>query len=175
MTAGCPDSSGLRGGVLTTTHHVRKAATFAMLAILTGCGGNADNPAPSPADSKPKVDRAAEQAKENSGRVKDIQEKCGQTTEEGKAVLGKVKAWKPVVNERPSDKTLDEISADYVSKGLYAICWSSSQKTNGKWKVVFHHIDIRGSFQDAEWEYDPATGEIKPFNAKAMEFWYGKL
>ena len=96
-------------------------------------------------------------------------------TDEGKSVVETVKAWKPVVNERPSDKPLGEIAAEYVSKGLYEICWSASKKSNGKWKIVYNHIDIRGAFQEAEWEHDPASGEIKPFNAKAMEFWYGKL
>jgi len=145
------------------------------LAIAQSCGSEADKPASAPAPTKPKQSRAADQARENAGRVKDIQQKCAETTDEGKAIVEKVKAWNPVVNERPSDKPLGEIASEYASKGVYPICWGASQKTNGKWKIVFEHIDIQGAFQTAEWEHDPATGETKPFNSKAMEFWYGKL
>jgi hypothetical protein len=170
--------AGRRGGVLTTRHRVLTIAVIvaiAALASVSSCSGDSDKSAPSNADSKPKVNRATQAAKENDGRVRDIQKKCSETTDEGKAVIEKVKAWKPVVNERPSDKSLGEIATEYASKGLHSICWGASKKTNGKWKIVFSHIDIQGAFQDAEWEHDPASGEFKPFNAKAMEFWYGKL
>ena len=160
---------------MTTRHRVLTIAAIVVLAGVSSCSGDAGKSAPSNPEPTPKVNRAAQAAKENDGRVRDIQQKCSETTDEGKAVLDKAKAWKPVVNERPSDKTLGEIASEYASKGLHAICWSASKKTNGKWKIVFSHIDIQGAFQDAEWEHDPATGEFKPFNAKAMEFWYGKL
>jgi hypothetical protein len=158
---------------LTIRHRVLTIAAIAALASASSCSHDTGKPAPSNADPKPKVNRAAQAAKEK--RVRDIQKKCSETTEEGQSVIEKAKAWKPVVNERPSDKSLGEIATEYTSKGLYSICWGASKKANGKWKIAFSHIDIQGAFQDAEWEHDPATSEFKPFNAKAMEFWYGKL
>jgi hypothetical protein len=160
---------------LTTRHRVLTIAAIVVLASASSCSDDTGKPAPSNVDPKPKVNRAAQAAKENDGRVRDIQKKCSETTEEGQTVIEKAKAWKPVVNERPSDKSLGEIATEYASKGLYSICWGASKKANGKWKIVFSHIDIQGAFQDAEWEHDPANNEFKPFNAKAMEFWYGKL
>jgi hypothetical protein len=160
---------------LTTRHRGFTGAALVLLALVPGCGSDASKSGATNTTPPPKLNRAAQQAKENSGRVRDIQQKCSETTEDGKAVIETVKAWKPVVNERPSDRPLAAIADEYVTKGIHAICWGASRKTNGKWKVVFEHIDIQGAFQVAEWEHDPATGEIKPFNSKAMEFWYGTL
>jgi hypothetical protein len=117
---------------------------------------------------------AAAKVKENPGRVKDIQERCAATPEEGKEAIAKVQDWVPVVNDNPGGEPLKDVVATYKARGIYDLCWAASKKSNGRWKVVFNYVDVSGGFQEAEWEYDPATGEVKTFSNNADTFWTPK-
>jgi len=155
---------------VTIGYKLIAAVTLSVIAaVATACDTG------TPEDNAPKkADRATAAAKENAGRVRDIKAKCAETTDDGKAVIEKVKAWNPVVNDHPANKSLKDIAATYVSNGIYEICWGASQKGTGRWKVVYDYIDVKGNFQEAEWEYDPASGETKVFNTNATTFWAGE-
>ena len=143
------------------------------LVLAAGCyeKKRAGNSATSKAVAGKEV--AAAKAKENPGRVRDIKSKCEATPEEGKEAIAKVRDWVPVVNENKGDKPLRDVVTGYVEQGIYELCWSASKKSNGNWKVTYNYIDISGSFQEAEWDYNPQNGQIQPFSQNAFTFWTG--
>lgn len=61
------------------------------------------------------------------------------------------------------------------NKGSYNINlfgWESSQKSNGRWKIILHYGDCQNRFREAEWEYNPETKKLYPFEAQnAPQFW----
>jgi len=137
--------------------------------LLTGCGQKAA-PTRAKADKDPK--RVA------------IEERIAKTSSEGKQLIESVKGMKPEVNDQPSAKTLGEIVEDYEkNKGAYNITtigWESSQKAvrpqekTGRWKVLFHYQTFDGQLQAAEWEYNPETKKLYPFErVNAPTFWTG--
>jgi hypothetical protein len=117
---------------------------------------------------------AETKVKENPGRVRDIQAGCAKTTEEGKEIIARTQAWMPIVNGNEGGKPLKDVAADFKQGGVYELCWAASQKSNGRWKVIYNYVDISGGFQEAEWEFDPTAKEMKPFNSNAMQFWTPK-
>jgi hypothetical protein len=125
----------------------------------------------------PKVEawksKAVEEAKANPGRLKDMRAKCEKTSDEGRVIVEKAKNWKPVVNGNPGDKPLKDIAAEYVSKGVYEVCWGASKKSDGRWKVWYDYIDVKGQYQTAEWEYEPEKDEMHTFNDNSLTFWTG--
>ena len=139
-----------------------------MIAILVvGCQ---DKPAPATkrADKDPKVAAA--------------EDKIAKTTPEGKAMIQKVQAMKPEVNEQASGKTLKEIADDYANnKGAYNISvigWEASQKKPiagekaGRWKIVFYYQDYQKQILAAEWEYNTDANKLYPFETtNAPQFW----
>ena len=147
-------------------------ALLIWLALFTACVNEETPQQAKPAAFK---SRAADEAKQNPGRLRDMRAKCDETTEAGKQVVEKLKAWTPIVNGNPGDKPLREVAEEYVTKGIYEICWGATEKSNGKWKAWFDYIDIQGAYKSAEWEYDPATGGFSTFNKDSMTFWTGKL
>src|SRR5713226_5350350 len=82
-------------------------------------------------------------------KIAVVKDRISKTTPEGKAVIEKVKAMKPEVNEQLSGKTLGEKADDYAKNmGAYNIIpigWEASQKKllpgekAGRWKVVFNY------------------------------------
>jgi hypothetical protein len=121
-----------------------------------------------PPPSKPKV--------EKDPRLAAIEEKIAQTTPEGKSIIEKVLAMNPEVNEQTSGQTLGAIIDDFTkNKGAYnmeVIGWEASQKKNDRWKLVCHYKDYSGQFTAAEWEYNPQTNKVYPFEFKnAKDFW----
>jgi hypothetical protein len=68
-----------------------------------------------------------------------------------------------VVNDHSQSKSSDSLSA---------IGWEASQKANARWGVILHYQDSRAQYQKAEWEYDPETNRIYPFeHQNAPRFW----
>jgi hypothetical protein len=139
----------------------RIAPIMVVLILLAGCE---QKPAPTTA-------RAPKDPK-----IAAIEERIAQTTPEGKQVIDKVQGIKPEVNEQPSTKTLGEMVEHYSKNmGAYDITpigWEASQKKSGKWKVVFNYQDYQKQIRAAEWEYDPATGKLYPFEKEnAKDFW----
>ena len=138
-----------------------------ILLVLAACH---DKPAPAarPAGKDPKIAAA--------------EDKISKTTPEGKAMIEKVQAMKPKVNDQESGKTLKE-KADTWAKdnGAYNITpigWEAAQKKPitsekvGRWKIVFHYQTYDKQFLAAEWEYNPATNELYPFEkTNAPGFW----
>lgn len=136
---------------------LRIIAIAAALFLLAGC------------ESKPAaVTKAAKDPK-----VAAVEERIAKTTEEGKQIIEKVKGLKPIVNEQVSTKTIGEMVDHYAKEmGVYnltPIGWESSQKKalsgekNGRWKVAFDYFDFNKQLLIAEWEYNPDTGKVYPF------------
>jgi hypothetical protein len=126
--------------------------------LIVGC---AEKPAP----VKP--------AGQKDPRIAALEERINNTTPEGKAIVEKAQSMKPVVNEVTSTKTLKEIVDDYAqNKGAYninPIGWEASQKKplpgekTGRWKVLFHYQDWQKQLLSAEWEYNPESNQLYPF------------
>jgi hypothetical protein len=98
------------------------------------------------------------------------------TSPEGLQIIEQIKAMKPEVNGQPSVLTLGQVVGDHSqSKGsdsLRPIGWEASQKANGLWGIILHYQDYQAQFQKAEWEYDPETNRIYPFELQnAPRFW----
>lgn len=139
-----------------------------MILVLAAACHDKAGPAPKPAAKDAKVVAA--------------EEKIAKTTPEGKAMIEKVQAMKPKVNDQESSKTLKE-KADTWAKdnGAYNIIpigWEAAQKKPiaseavGRWKIVFHYQSYDKQFLAAEWEYNPATNELYPFEkVNAPGFW----
>lgn len=138
-----------------------------ILLVLVACH---DKPAPAarPAGKDPKIAAA--------------EEKISKTTPAGKAMIEKVRAMKAEVNDQISTKSIAEMVDEYSkNKGAYNITpigWEASQKKalsgekTGRWRVVFYYQDYQKQPLAAEWEYNPETNKLYPFeqqNAKA--FW----
>jgi hypothetical protein len=129
-------------------------------------------------------DKAAPAAKPAAKDPKIVaaEEKIAKTTPEGKSMIEKVLAMKPKVNDQESGKTLKE-KADTWAKdnGAYNIApigWAAEQKKPiasekvGRWKIVFHYQTYDKQFLAAEWEYNPETNELYPFEkTNAPGFW----
>ena len=135
--------------------------------LSIGCGGK-PGPAKARAEKDPKI--AA------------VEEKVNKTSAEGKQIIEKVKAMKPEVNDQPSAMTLSEKADDYAkNKATYNITpigWEASQKAvrkdekGARWKVVFHYQDWEKKLLAAEWEYNPNTEKVYPFElVNAPGFW----
>ncbi|HET9529743.1 MAG TPA: hypothetical protein VFQ92_05285 [Blastocatellia bacterium] len=143
--------------------------SFILLFLLAGCGQKA-SPTKARAEKDPK--RAA------------LEERIAKTTPEGKQMVETVLGMKPEVNDQPSSKTLRDIIEDYEkNKGAYnitSIGWEASQKAvrqgekEGRWKLLFHYQTFDGQLQSAEWEYNPDTKKLYPFERNnAPTFWTG--
>jgi hypothetical protein len=106
-------------------------------------------------------------------KIAAIEERISKTTPEGKDVIEKVKAMKPDVNAQISAKTLGEMADHYEKEmGAYnitSIGWEASQKKllpgakSQRWKIVFSYQDWQKQLLIAEWEYDPDTKKLYPF------------
>jgi hypothetical protein len=142
-------------------------SSLIILLLLTGCGQKVA-PTKAKADKDPK--RVA------------LEEKIARTSPEGKQMIEMVKGMKPEVNDQLSAKTLGELIEDYEkNKGAYNIStigWEASQKAvrpqekTGRWKVLFHYQTFDGQLQAAEWEYNPETKKLYPFERNnAPTFW----
>jgi hypothetical protein len=122
---------------------------------MVGCGDK-----PQPAATKPKADADPKRAK--------FQEAIDKTTPEGKDMIEKIKAMKPLVNEKVAAKTLGEIADDFATKnGTFntkPIGWAASQKgTSKNWKIVYYYQDYQGQNTVAECEYNPESKQVYPF------------
>jgi hypothetical protein len=139
---------------------------FLLMVIIAGCGDK-----PQPAASKPKAESDPKRAA--------FQKSIDSTNQEGKDMIEKVKAMKPEVNEQVSAKPLGEIIDDYATtKGEFnikPIGWAASKKTsNNFWKIVYYYQDYQNQYTAAEWEYNPETKKLYPFETKyAPVFWTG--
>ncbi|MBI3651337.1 MAG: DUF3071 domain-containing protein [Acidobacteria bacterium] len=124
------------------------------LLLLIGCSEK-----PQPTTTKPKAEGDPKRAK--------FQRNIDETSAEGKEMIEKVKAMKPEVNEKVSAKTLGEIIEDYATnKGdfnIKPIGWAASKKATNNWKIVYYYQDYSGQYTAAEWEYNPETKKLYPF------------
>ena len=142
---------------------MKRAFPFLAVLLLAGCSGSQSaGPAKSAAPKDPKM--AA------------IQERIDKTTPEGKQMVEKILAMKPEVNGQPAGKTLGEIVDTYAkTNGEYnikPIGWEASQKKSGRWKIGFNYQDWQKQFLFAEWEYNPESKNVYPFELQnAKEFW----
>ncbi len=144
---------------------MKRAFPFLAVLLMVGCGGGGSQSA-GPAKNAPPKDP----------KMAAIQERIDKTTTEGKQVVEKVRAMKPEVNDQPAGKTLGEIVDNYAkNNGAYninAIGWEASQKKSGRWKIAFDYQDWQKQYLLAEWEYNPETNKVYPFEFQnAKEFW----
>jgi len=106
-------------------------------------------------------------------KIAAIEDRISKTTPEGKEIIEKVKAMKPEVNEQLSTKTLGEMVDHYEKEmGAYNITpigWEASPKKllpgskSPRWKIAFSYQDWQKLLLVAEWEYDPDTKKVYPF------------
>ena len=141
----------------------KTSSLIIFLLLLVGCTEK-----PQPASTKPKP--------ENDPKRAAFQKTIDATTQEGKDLIEKVKAMKPEVNEQISAKPLGEIIDDYATnKGdfnIKPIGWAASQKGNKNWKIVYYYQDYSNQYVTAEWEYNPETKKLYPFEFNnAPTFW----
>lgn len=102
-----------------------------------------------------------------------VEDRMSKTTQEGKQAIEKVQGLKPEVNEQLSTKTLGEMVDHYAKEmgayNLTPIGWDASQKKalanekSGRWKIAFNYFDYQKQLLTAEWEYNPDTGKVYPF------------
>jgi hypothetical protein len=146
---------------------IRLGFAAAVLAVLTAACAEKPTATKATAAKDPKIAAA--------------EERINKTTPDGKTIIEKVLGMKPEVNEIVSTKTLKEISDDYAqNKGAYnttPIGWEASQKKplanekTGRWKVIYHYQDYTKAILAAEWEYNPETNKVYPFEfANAPQF-----
>ncbi|MEK6408414.1 MAG: HEAT repeat domain-containing protein [Acidobacteriota bacterium] len=103
-----------------------------------------------------------------------ILDRISNTSPQGKEIVEKIKDLKPEVNGRPSAMTLGATVKDHSeSARIYKpFGWEASQKMNGRWKIILHYQHVREQYKEAEWEFDPATNKLYPFEAQnAPQFW----
>lgn len=115
---------------------------------------------------------------EKDPKIAAVEEKVSKTTAEGKQMVEKIVAMKPKVNNQVSAKSLGDILKDYSeNKGTFNITplgWEASQKKSGRWKLVYHYQDYQKQLMSAEWEYNPQSNELYPFElVNAPSFWTG--
>ena len=137
---------------------------FPFLAVLLMAGCSASQ-SPSTKSAAPKDPKMAA-----------IQDRIDKTTPEGKQMVEKVLGMKPEVNDQASGKTLKEVVDTYsTANGEYnikPIGWEASQKKSGRWKIAFNYQDWQKQFLVAEWEYNPESSKLYPFEFQnAKEFW----
>lgn len=105
-----------------------------------------------------------------------IKASVAKTTPDEKAALDKCLAMKPEVNGAASARTLSDTVNDFATnKGDYnlkVIGWEAHVKSNKRWKILLHYQDFNKQLLLAEWEYNPETNKLYPFDAKnAAVFW----
>lgn len=140
---------------------------FSLLMFAIACG------------QKPVDQQAAKTQTAKDPKLAKFEENIAKTTPEGKEFIEKAKVMKPEVNEQVSAKTLGEI-VDNFSKNMgdfniKPIGWEASEKkTTKNWKLVFYYQDYSNQYTAAEWEYNPVTKKLYPFELNyAPTFWTG--
>lgn len=130
---------------------------------MVGCGEK-----PQPTATKPKADT-------DPKRVK-FQDAVDKTTPEGKEMIDKIKAMKPLVNEKVAAKSLGEITDDFATKNAEfntkPMGWAASQKATKNWKIVYYYQDYLGQYNAAEWEYNIETKQLYPFELNLAPTFY---
>ena len=142
---------------------MRKLVPFLLAVLVSAC-------------SQPQTGPAKASRTEKDPKLAAIEERVKKTSPEGNEMVEKVKAMKPEVNDQVSGKSLGEIIDIYAKeKGAYNILpigWEASKKKNNRWKILFNYQDWQKQYLVAEWEYNPETNKLYPFefdNAKG--FW----
>ena len=106
-------------------------------------------------------------------RLKEFLESISKTTPEGSKVLDHVQGMKPEVNESESTLSLIDVVQNYAfNMGAYnltVIGWAASRKKVlpgemlGRWRILLYYKDWQKECRSAEWEYNPETNKLYPF------------
>src|SRR5215208_4717742 len=129
---------------------------LSIMLFVTACG------------QKPVDQSAAKTQTAKDPKLARFEENIAKTTPEGKDFIEKAKAMKPDVNEQVSAKTLGEVVDNFaknmVDFNIKPIGWEASEKkTTKNWKLVFYYQDYLNQYTSAEWEYNPVTKKLYPF------------
>ncbi len=140
---------------------------LSIMLFVTACG------------QKPVDQQAAKTQTAKDPKLAKFEENIAKTTPEGKDFIEKAKAMKPEVNEQVSAKTLGEVVDNFAKNmgdfNIKPIGWEASEKkTTKNWKLVFYYQDYSNQYTSAEWEYNPVTKKLYPFEViNAPTFWTG--
>jgi hypothetical protein len=130
------------------------------LLLIAPTFGCAEKPPAQTGQSKPAKDP----------KIAALEQNIAKVTPEAQQIIDQLKATKPEVNEQVATRTLAEIVDDYAkNKGDYNISpigWEASQKKNNNWKLLFHYQDYQKQVSTAEWEFNPTTKKLYPFEFK---------
>jgi hypothetical protein len=140
---------------------------FTLTVLVSACGSP-------PAPIKARAEKSPQEAA--------LEKKIAATTEEGKQFIEQAKGMKPEVNDQISAKTLGEKVEDFSkNNGSYNITpigWEAAQKgirpgeKSARWKVLYHYKSYDGQLLTAEWEYNPDTKKLYPWEkTNAPTFW----
>lgn len=136
--------------------------------LLAGFAACNDKPAPT-APAAPKEDP----------KIAAIKADVAKTTPQEKATIDKCLAMKPEVNGLVAAKTLGDIVNDFATtKGDYnirVIGWEAHAKSNKRWKLILHYQDYQKQLVVAEWEYNPETNKVYPFDLKNAPIFYTSI
>ncbi|MEK6303708.1 MAG: HEAT repeat domain-containing protein [Acidobacteriota bacterium] len=111
---------------------------------------------------------------QEDAKLAAILDRISNTSQQGKEIVEKIKDLKPEVNGQPSAMTLGAKVKDYWETAHIhiPIGWEASQKMNGRWKIILHYQYVQKQYVEAEWEYNPATSKLYPFEVQnAPQFW----
>ena len=111
-----------------------------------------------------------------------ILKRVSHTSPEGQKIIEKVQDAKPEINGLRSTKTLNEIIQAYIfdvgQYGIIPIGWEAAEKKRplehslSRWRIVFHYQDYTKRLLEAEWEYDPNSERLYPYEIRnAPSFW----
>jgi hypothetical protein len=113
-------------------------------------------------------------ATQDDPKLAAIRDRISNASPQESEIVERIKDLKPEVNGQPSAMTLGATVKDCSERAcMYpAIGWEASQKTNGRWKIILHCQRVQKQYLEAEWEYDPATSKLYPFELQnAPQFW----
>ena len=107
--------------------------------------------------------------------LKAINEEIEKTTPEGKEIIERVKRMLPEINRKLSTLPLEKLVEKFEKeKNVTPVGWAATSKRSGRWHILFYYKDDNNDYHIAEWEYNPETVRLYPFDeGNAAQFWSG--
>src|SRR5262245_8904611 len=96
------------------------------------------------------------------------------SSQQANEIVEKIQDLKPEVNGQLSAMTLGALVREFSERftAFKPIDWEASEKITGRWRIVLCYQEGAAKHNEAEWEYNPATGRLCPFETQnAPRFW----